>query len=177
MPKIIGSSLEEHRTEMHRRIFDALSELLGACGYDSVGLADVAKRAGIGRTAMYNYYPDKESLILAFAAAETERFLGELEATLKSASTPIDQLRAYLAALIHEIAAQPFSTTAMSQVMSEEGRQAMRGTACARSWKTRSPIVTCRPVMCSCDCSWSSVPPTAGSQPVWPVPNSRERSA
>ena len=119
-------SLEEHRTEMHRRIFDALSELLGACGYDSVGLADVAKRAGIGRTAMYNYYPDKESLILAFAAAETERFLGELEATLKSASTPIDQLRAYLAALIHEIAAQPFSTTAMSQVMSEEGRQAMR---------------------------------------------------
>lgn len=140
MPKIIGSSLQEHRTQMHQRIFDALTELLADVGYDAVGLADVAARAGIGRTAMYNYYPDKETLLLAYAESETDRFLDDLNSRLETVTNPVDRLTVYIAALIHEVASQSFSASAMSNVMSESGRRAMREHV-APLWGTLSTIL------------------------------------
>lgn len=141
MPKIIGSSLEEHRTQMQERIFGALTDLLADVGYDAMGLADVAARAGIGRTAMYNYYADKESLLLAYAESETDRFLLDLQSQLAAVTNPVDRFTVYIAALMREVASQKFSASAMSQVMSESGRAAMREHV-APLWGTLSTILT-----------------------------------
>ena len=63
MPKIIGGSLAEHRQQTRLRLFAALSALMADRGFDAITLAEIAQRAGIGRTAVYNHFPDKESLL------------------------------------------------------------------------------------------------------------------
>jgi len=98
MPKIIGGSLHEHREQTRRRLFTALSALMADRGFDVITLADVAAAAGIGRTAVYNHFPDKESLLVAFIIDETERYVETLERSLADVKDPIEQLSTYVRA-------------------------------------------------------------------------------
>lgn len=77
-------------------LFDALSQLMGERGFDAVSMSDIAAHAGIGRTAVYNYFSDKESLLLGFVARETELFSSTLENALDRTPDPIDKLRVYV---------------------------------------------------------------------------------
>jgi AcrR family transcriptional regulator len=98
MPKIIGGSLHEHREQTRRRLFAALSALMADRGFDVITLADVAAAAGIGRTAVYNHFPDKESLLVAFITDETEQYVETLERSLEDVEDPLEQLSAYVRA-------------------------------------------------------------------------------
>lgn len=96
MPRIIGSSLAEHRAQTRRRLFDALSGLMAEQGFDAVSLADIAAAAGVGRTAVYNHFPDKEAVLLAFIEDETTRYVAGLEQALAGIEDPEEQLRIYI---------------------------------------------------------------------------------
>jgi AcrR family transcriptional regulator len=98
MPKIIGGSLREHRAQTRQRLFTALSTLMIARGFDAITLADVAAAAGIGRTAVYNHFPDKESLLVGFITHETEEYVATLERSLEAVEDPVEQLRTYVRA-------------------------------------------------------------------------------
>ena len=96
MPKIMGSSLAEHRERTRTALFDALSELMTKRSFDKITLSDVAAHAGVGRTAVYNHFADKEDLLLAFMEHETARYAEELSAALAGVEDPIDRLRVYV---------------------------------------------------------------------------------
>ena len=96
MPKIIGGSLHEHREQTRQKLFAALSSLMADRGFDAITLADVAAAAGVGRTAVYNHVPDKESLLLAFITHETEQYAATLERALDGIDDPVEQLRTYV---------------------------------------------------------------------------------
>lgn len=96
MPKIIGGSLEEHREQTRRRVFDALTSLLAERSFDAVTMADLAAEAGMGRTAIYNHFADKDAVVVAFASAETSRYLERLGSALESATDPADAMRVYV---------------------------------------------------------------------------------
>ena len=96
MPKIMGSSLAEHRERTRTALFDALSELMAKRSFDKITLSDVAAHAGVGRTAVYNHFADKEDLLLAFMEHETARYAEELSAALAGVEDPIDRLRVYV---------------------------------------------------------------------------------
>jgi len=96
MPKIIGGSLEEHREQTRRRVFEALSALLAERSFDALTMADLAAEAGIGRTAIYNHFADKDAVVVAFASAETDRYLARLGAALDRADGPADAMRIYV---------------------------------------------------------------------------------
>ena len=96
MPRLVGGNLREHREHQLGLLFAAFSRLLYDRGYDSLTLADVAKAAGLARTAIYNYFPDKESLLVAYATRETDRFVEQLDEALRSIDNPVDQLRTYI---------------------------------------------------------------------------------
>lgn len=96
MPKIIGGSLTEHRSQTRNKLFAALTELMAERGFDSITLADIAQAAGIGRTAVYNHFPDKESLLLAFITHETDQYVATLERALEGVTDPVAQLRTYV---------------------------------------------------------------------------------
>ena len=98
MPKIIGGSLHEHRAQTRQKLFAALSSLMADRGFDAITLADIASAAGIGRTAVYNHFADKESLLVGFITHETEQYVATLERSLEHVEDPVEQLRAYVRA-------------------------------------------------------------------------------
>ena len=96
MPRIIGGSLHEHRAQTRRRLFDALSSLMADQRFDTITLADIAATAGVGRTAVYNHFADKEALLVAFIADETDRYAAMLQHRLDEVDDPVEQLRQYV---------------------------------------------------------------------------------
>jgi AcrR family transcriptional regulator len=63
VPRIQAGSLREHHEQTWGRLLDALELLLAERGYDEITLSDVARRAGIARNTVYNYAPDKNTLL------------------------------------------------------------------------------------------------------------------
>ncbi|GCE75775.1 TetR/AcrR family transcriptional regulator [Cellulomonas biazotea] len=96
MPKIIGGSLHEHREQTRSKLFAALSALMAERGFDAITLAEIAQAAGVGRTAVYNHFPDKESLLLGFITHETEQYTASLQRSLDDIDDPVEQLRTYV---------------------------------------------------------------------------------
>ena len=96
MPKIIGGSLPAHRAQTRAKLFTALASLMAERGFDAITFADIAATAGVGRTAVYNHFPDKESLLLGFIAHETAHYLDGLELALVGVVDPVEQLRTYV---------------------------------------------------------------------------------
>ena len=98
MPKIIGGSLHEHREQTRQRLFTALSTLMAERGFDAISFADIAAAAGVGRTAVYNHFSDKEALLMGFITFETERYVETLKRSLEGVEDPLEQLRTYVQA-------------------------------------------------------------------------------
>lgn len=96
MPKIIGGSLREHRAQTRQKLFAALSTLMADRGFDTITLAEIATAAGVGRTAVYNHFPDKEAVLLGFITHETEQYVRTLERALADVDDPVEQLQAYV---------------------------------------------------------------------------------
>ncbi|WP_162942227.1 TetR/AcrR family transcriptional regulator [Desertimonas flava] len=103
MPRVTGGSVAAHRQATRDAIFAAFSSLVYERGYDAVSLADVAAAAGMSRTTMYNYFADKDALVVAFTEAEVTSFTEGLAADLAGAGTPADRLRVYIAAQLRYI--------------------------------------------------------------------------
>ena len=88
MPKIIGESLASHRELTRTRLFEALGSLMGEQSFESITMSQIAERAGVGRTAVYNHFADKEVLLLAY--------MRERMARLESEADPLMRLRLYI---------------------------------------------------------------------------------
>ena len=97
MPKIIGGSLEEHRERTRDKIFAALSRLLEARDFDSLTFSSIAHEAQVGRTAMYNHFPDKETLLVEYAIHETAGYISRLSEGVDGAESPREGILRYIA--------------------------------------------------------------------------------
>ncbi|PXY30960.1 TetR/AcrR family transcriptional regulator [Prauserella muralis] len=95
MPKIIGSSLHEHREQVRTRVFEVLRTQLYERGFDAVTLTGVAAQAGVGRTAMYNHFPDKEHLLVAFVEHEAARYVERLRDAVAAVADPVEKLATF----------------------------------------------------------------------------------
>ncbi|MGW3963073.1 TetR/AcrR family transcriptional regulator [Amycolatopsis sp. NPDC005003] len=96
MPKILGESLEAHRREVRARVFEVLRTQLYERGFDAITLAGVASAAGVGRTALYNHFPDKESLLVAFVEDEAAQYVTRLTEAVEAQADPVDQLATFV---------------------------------------------------------------------------------
>jgi AcrR family transcriptional regulator len=92
MPRISAASNAEQRADTQRRILTAFGELLFSHGLPGLTMTDVARHAGVGRTAVYNYYADIEELLISYALDETEKFLSELREELGRLDNPVERL-------------------------------------------------------------------------------------
>jgi AcrR family transcriptional regulator len=96
VPKIIGGSIEAHRREVRSRVFDVLRAQLYERGFDAITLAGIAAEAGVGRTALYNHFPDKESLLVAFVEDEASRYVERLTEAVEAQHDPVDKLATFV---------------------------------------------------------------------------------
>ncbi len=96
MPRISAPSLGQHREQVHRRVFEAFSALLTEHSIDAITMAQLAAEAGIGRTAIYHHFADKEAVVVAFASYQTAHYIDELQAALADVGDPSERLALYI---------------------------------------------------------------------------------
>ena len=96
MPKIIGESLASHRELTRARLFEALGSLMGEQSFESITMSQIAERACVGRTAVYNHFADKEVLLLAYMREVTSEFARILTQRLDAEPDPLMRLRIYV---------------------------------------------------------------------------------
>lgn len=80
--------VREKRERRKQEVLHAALRAFGESGYHSTTLADIADRLGVRKTALYHYFPDKESILYAChqeSLAELERLIRESR-QLKTAS-------------------------------------------------------------------------------------------
>ena len=104
MPRISAATNAAQRENTKRAILESFGQLLYSRGLPGLTMTDVAKNAGIGRTAVYNYFADMGELLVAYALDETERFLHELDEGITGVTNPIDQLAVYIRLQIEDLA-------------------------------------------------------------------------
>lgn len=96
MPKITGDSLTAHRERIREQVFAAFVDLVGERSFEAITMAQIAQRAGVGRTTIYHHFKDKDAVVVAFATHETNRYLDDLASVLADAADPPERLRRYL---------------------------------------------------------------------------------
>ncbi|MCP9000992.1 TetR/AcrR family transcriptional regulator [Pseudarthrobacter sp. RMG13] len=103
MPRISAATNAAQRAETQRRVLTAFGELLFTHGLPGLTMTDVARHAGVGRTAVYNYYADIEELLISYALDETERFLTELRESLSKLENPVERLALYVRTQVEDL--------------------------------------------------------------------------
>jgi AcrR family transcriptional regulator len=104
VPKISAATLQEHRAETIDRLLDSWGDLVMAKGFDTVTLADVAAQVGLARTAIYNYFPDREALLFAWTDREVRRTVDSLEQELAKVESYAEKLRVFVHSQLIEFA-------------------------------------------------------------------------
>src|SRR3954453_15143985 len=86
-------------------------------------IADVAKRAGVGISALYRRYPSKEELLRSLCADGLRRFVAIVEESLNGTQQPWDAfvrfLREVVAADLHSLTVQLAGTFTPTPEMHE----------------------------------------------------------
>lgn len=107
MPRISAATIGEHRAQTVDRILQAVSRLAREHGIDAISMTDVAGEAGITRTVLYNYFPDKAALLLGFTERVTHYFIESYERELPADASPADRLRAFVRLQLAGLLAHP----------------------------------------------------------------------
>ncbi|HET7489436.1 MAG TPA: TetR/AcrR family transcriptional regulator [Acidimicrobiales bacterium] len=98
MPRLWTETIETHRREVREAVVDAASALVARYGLRGVTMSQIAEKAGIGRATLYKYFPDVESILLAWHERKVAGHLALLNAARDRAGTAGDRLAAVLGA-------------------------------------------------------------------------------
>jgi AcrR family transcriptional regulator len=66
MPKLWMETVDAHRRAVREATLDATAALVAAHGLMAVTMSRIAQETGIGRATLYKYFPDVESILLAW---------------------------------------------------------------------------------------------------------------
>ena len=98
MPRIRAESIAAHKEQTRRQILDAAGELFVEFGYSDTALADIAADVGVGRTTLYEYFPDKEEILLALVEDTIPGFIDRIITGLPAGTTHRERLGELLVA-------------------------------------------------------------------------------
>ncbi len=104
MPRIEAPTLAEHRDRRRASLLAAGRELAMSLGGRGVTMSAVAARAGLSRTAVYEYFPSTDALLASLAVEELRRWTDDITAALAGAPTPEEKVRAYVRASLTYVA-------------------------------------------------------------------------
>jgi AcrR family transcriptional regulator len=96
VPKLWTTTIEEHRHDVRAAILDSTSALVAEHGLTAVKMAQVAERTGIGRATLYKYFPDVESILLAWHERHVTQHLEQLRSIRDQGGDARHRLKAVL---------------------------------------------------------------------------------
>jgi len=82
MEEMMLTKRESNKINCRERILKASRRLFASKGYEETMMEDIAQLAGVSKATVYNYFPNKESLL----AGTVDEVVSEVEAMLAAAS-------------------------------------------------------------------------------------------
>lgn len=103
MPRISEPTVVEHRAARERALLDAAHEVLMETG-EAPALPQVAQRAGLARTSIYQYFASRQELLRAMVRDVYPRWTQRISSAMEAAPTEADRLMAYAVANVSLVA-------------------------------------------------------------------------
>lgn len=95
VPKLWNETIEDHRRAVREATITATAALVAEHGLTAVTMTAVADKTGIGRATLYKYFPDVETILLAWHERQITEHLARLAETRDHAD-PEERLPAVL---------------------------------------------------------------------------------
>ncbi|MGI5208488.1 TetR/AcrR family transcriptional regulator [Spirillospora sp. CA-108201] len=96
MPKISEATVAEHRARQLRTLLDAARDLVAREGIDALTLAALARRVGLSRPSLYEYFRSKDDLVAAVVEEELPRWAAVVEGALSGPADLDGKVEAYV---------------------------------------------------------------------------------
>ncbi len=96
MPRIWADTIDSHRRHVQDAILDTTAELIAQQGPMSVSMSTIAERVGIGRATLYKYFPDLESILIAWHTRDFGHQLARVEALTESTSVTLQDVMTFI---------------------------------------------------------------------------------
>lgn len=78
MPRIWTETIAAHRDAVREAALDAAGALVAEHGLTGVTMSQIAQRSGIGRATLYKYFPDLDSVLVAWHDRQVSGHLRQL---------------------------------------------------------------------------------------------------
>jgi AcrR family transcriptional regulator len=104
MPRISATTVAEHRSRQQAAILAATRELLAEGRAELPSLAEVARRTGLARPSIYQYYSSREELLDAVIGDMFPRWSAYVTGRMASESDPGARAMTYVEANLHLVA-------------------------------------------------------------------------
>ncbi len=78
MPRIRAESIAAHKELTRREILETAADLFVRQGYEETGLGEIASVIGIGRTTLYEYFSDKEEILVCLVEENIPQVVDEM---------------------------------------------------------------------------------------------------
>jgi AcrR family transcriptional regulator len=98
MPKLWEKTIEAHRREVRDAILDTTAALALQRGLLTLTMSEIAEATGIGRATLYKYFPDVETILVAWHERQVAGHLQYLAALGNDADDGWQRLAAVLEA-------------------------------------------------------------------------------
>lgn len=102
MPRIDAPTLAEHREQRRDALLDAATTLMREEG--TLTMAQVAERAGLSRSAVYEYYRSAADLIADVLVDELAAWIDHLQAAVEGIDDPRDRLSTWIRSALDYVA-------------------------------------------------------------------------
>lgn len=125
MPELWADSLEGHRALVRRRLLDAFSALAATTPVDEITLTRVAERAGLARSAVYNYVGSKHDLLLEYTVDAATSWAERL--TREGGGSVPERLQRFVGATLRTFADDPVAGHEDGSRLAETERERLQG--------------------------------------------------
>jgi AcrR family transcriptional regulator len=101
VPKLWNETIEAHRREVREAILETTAALVAEHGLLSVTMSQIAEKVGIGRATLYKYFPDVETILLAWHERHVGSHLEQLAGIREQSGDALARLEAVLGEYAH----------------------------------------------------------------------------
>ncbi|MBY8850720.1 helix-turn-helix domain-containing protein [Saccharothrix longispora] len=96
MPRISADTLAQHRANRLRALLDAGRDIVAEEGADALTLASLARRVGLSRPSLYEYFRSREELVAAIVSDELPDWARRLADAVRAVEGVPAKVEAYL---------------------------------------------------------------------------------
>ncbi|WP_248965623.1 TetR/AcrR family transcriptional regulator [Sphaerisporangium perillae] len=98
VPKLWNETIDAHRAAVRDATLDATAALVAEHGLVALTMSQIAEKAGIGRATLYKYFPDVQTILVAWHERQVTTHLDQLAAAADPADPAGVRLEAVLQA-------------------------------------------------------------------------------